>query len=354
MSAGTDCRCFSTLVSPFCVDYYVNIGPIGSHAAVHWRKPLVVNKNIWMERIMNKRKLLSAGLITCLISACGGGGAPEPVGVINISLTDAPIDDVSEVNVQFTGVTLKPADGDAIEFVFDNPKDFDLLTLTDGVTAELLPDTTVPVGNYNWIRLAVNAEFDNVYDSYAIVPTGQVELRVPSGSQSGLKLVSGFTVTQNQSTNMVIDWDLRKALSDPIGQPGMHLRPALRVTNMAMYGTLNGSVAQDLLDDPENCSNDLAADTGNAVYIYNGAVAAPGDIADAENEPMITATVTQNEAGDYTYEVNFLSTGEYTAAFTCQASDDDPDVDEMDEDQIAFTEPQTFMIDDGMVTTIDF
>jgi hypothetical protein len=307
---------------------------------------------------MNRSNLLSVSLIMCLIPACGGssgsGAADSGTGVINISLTDAPVDDVTEVTVQFTGVSLKPASGDEIEILFADPKNFDLLTLTDGVTAELLPDTTVPAGNYNWIRLVVNAEFDNVYDSYAIVPTGQVELEVPSGSQNGLKLVSGFTVTANQSTNMVIDWDLRMALSDPIGRPGMHLRPALRVTDMAMYGTLNGSIDWTLLDNPENCSNDLAAETGSAVYIYNGVIDTPGDIADAANEPMMTAVVTQNDAGDYTYEVHFLSAGEYTAAFTCQANDDDPEVDEMDADEIAFTDPQTFMIEDGMVKTITF
>jgi len=214
-----------------------------------------------------------------VLTACGGGGGGEvPVertGIINIAITDATVDVVTEVNVQFSGVTLKPQSGDKIEVLFDTPKNFDLLTLSGGMMAELLPDTRVPVGSYNWIRLAVNAEFDNVYDSYAIVPQGQDELRVPGGSQSGLKLVSGFTVTQNQSTNIVIDWDLRKALTDPAGQPGPHLRPALRLTNMAAYGTLTGTVAEALVNDG-SCKNDLAMDTGNTVYVYAGVVDTPG------------------------------------------------------------------------------
>jgi hypothetical protein len=182
-----------------------------------------------------------------------------------------------------------------------------------------------------------------------MTPTGQVELLVPSGNNSGLKLVSGFTVMQNQSTNLVIDWDLRQALSDPLGQPGFHLRPALRVTDLSAYGTLNGTVS-DLLITDESCTNDPALGTGSAVYIYNGAIDVPGDIGDAENEPFITATVSQNESGIYVFEVNFLSTGDYTAAFTCQASDDDPAVD----DDIVFTPPQMFMIDDGMTRSIAF
>ncbi len=304
-------------------------------------------------------KLLAVAGASVWIAGCGGGGGgagsgpTEPAtGILNIALTDAPVDEVFVVNVQFTGVTLKPVSGDEIEFVFEAPKDFDLLTLTGGLTAELLPDTEVPVGRYNWVRLAVNAEFDNVFDSYAMKTSTseEIELRVPGGSQSGLKLVSGFTVTEDQPTHLVIDWDLRKALSDPLGQPGWHLRPALRVTDMALFGTLSGTVAESLVTD-DNCTNDLVAQTGNAVYVYTGMTDKPGDIGDAENDPFTTATVTRDGADAYTYEINFLSVGDYTAAFTCQANDD---VSDIDDDDIVFTPLQPFAIDDGVTMVLDF
>ncbi|MEQ9563131.1 MAG: DUF4382 domain-containing protein [Woeseiaceae bacterium] len=302
---------------------------------------------------MQRRNIIVSLLPLCALAACGGSDdaslAESDTGFVSIGITDAAVDDVLEVNVQFTGVTLKPQSGDEISIVFDAPKDFDLLTLTNGMTAELLPDTEVPAGPYNWIRLAVNAEFDNVFDSYAVLPTGQVELRVPSGSQTGLKLVSGFTVTQDRATNLVIDWDLRKALSDPPGQPGLHLRPALRVTDMAFYGTLSGSVDAGLVNDAD-CSNDLVLDTGNAVYLYSGMTDSPGDIGDATSEPLVTATVSQNTDGTYGYSIKYLPVGEYTAAFTCQASDDAPEVD----DDIAFSAPQSLTINDGETTVVDF
>jgi hypothetical protein len=304
----------------------------------------------------NSLAMLGAASVLVLVACGGGGGGNTPVqstesstGLIRIAITDAPVDDVFEVNVQFTGVTLKPESGDEIVITFDTPRDFDLLTLTGGLTAELLSDTTVPAGTYNWVRLAVNAEFDDIYDSYAVLPTGTVELRVPSGSQNGLKLVSGFTVVANGATNVVIDWDLRKALSDPRGQPGLHLRPALRITDMAVYGTLSGMVAPGLVNDVDTCTNDPALNIGSAVYIYQGAIDSPGDIGDAVNDPFATATVSQ--IGDeYLYEVNFLPVGEYTAAFTCQASDDDAELD----DGIAFSAPQIFTINDGGVTEVNF
>ena len=292
-----------------------------------------------------------------LVTACGGGGgasAPETgqTGILSIAITDAAVENVDVVNVRFTGVTLKPQSGESMEFVFDTPLDIDLLTLQNGNTAELLGDTVVPVGPYNWIRLAVEAEFDNVFDSYAILSDTQeqVELRVPSGSQSGLKLVSGFTVTADQSTNIVVDWDLRMALTAPQGQPGLFLRPALRVTDMSSYGTLEGTVDSALVEDAD-CNNDLVAGTGNAVYLYPGEVLDPLDIRGAETDPVVTATVSKDSEEVYRYSVTYLSAGEYTAAFTCDAALDEPDT----EDEIVLAPVLTgIVISEGVTTTVDF
>lgn len=305
-----------------------------------------------MHTFTTRTTLIASALF---LAACGGGGGGDGLssardGRIAIGITDAPIDDVLEVNVQFTGVTLKPASGDPIEIEFDQPRDIDLLSLTNGTTAELLPETVVPAGEYNWIRLAVNAQFDNVFDSYAVLPIGQAELQVPGGSQTGLQLVSGFTVLAGSQTNLVIDWDLRQALVDPVGQPGLFLRPALRITDMAEYGDLEGIVAPALIQDV-SCSNDLAADTGNAVYLYTGAGVTPGDIADASEPPFTTAMVEQDIAsGEYVYRISFLPPGDYTAAFTCQASDDLADTD----DDIEFAATQDVTIETDATTVADF
>lgn len=281
-------------------------------------------------------------------SACGGGsGSPaeDATGLVSIAITDAAVDDVKEVVVEFHSITLKPRDGADIVMNFDPAKSINLLDLQDGKTADLLPGTRVPVGSYVWMRLGVNAEFDNVMDSFARKnDDSQVELRVPSGSQSGLKLQSGFTVTQNNSTNMVIDWDLRKALTDPAGQPGMHLRPALRVTDMSSYGTLQGAVSESLTMGAE-CGDDFT--TGNVVYVYEGNVSDPLDIRSMETDPDVTATV----GDDLMYSVSYLSAGEYTAAFTCQADLDDPEI----EDNIAFAVVTSMItIADGETMIISF
>ena len=299
---------------------------------------------------MSKGKLFLATIFAVAIAGCSSGSSGPSTGYVSIALTDAPVDNVSAVVVEFTGISLKQAGGDAQRFDFDAPRTIDLLDLQDGVMVDLLPTTEVPAGEYEWARLWVNAEFDTVFDSWAMTPNGQVELRVPGGDNSGLKLVSGFTVTAGQSTNLVIDWDVRKSLSDPIGQPGYHLRPALRITDLAEYGTLEGTVA-DALVMADDCTNDLAMDTGNAVYVYQDEVQATlGDIGDPVLEPFVTAAVKQGDDGIYRYRVDYLPVGSYTPAFTCQASSDDPAVD----DDIILTPVPSVVISDGQTTVANF
>jgi len=313
-------------------------------------------------------KILVAISATAIVAGCGGGSSSvekdSSTGSLSIMLTDAAVDNVSEVWVEFAGVAIKPEVGDEVLVDFGTtPTRINLLELQDGRSEALLNNKQVPVGPYNWIRLDVNADFDNVFDSYALLDDGsQVELRIPSGSQTGLKLVSGFTVTANQSTNIMLDWDLRQALSAPPGQPGMHLRPALRVTDMAVYGSLTGTVAEALVTEmgpaepaPDTpsiaCTNGELHDTGNAVYLYEGEVTEPLDIRGVDTDPAVTATVTQNAEGVYEFAISYLSAGSYTAAFTCQASGDDPEI----EDEIVFGAIiNDVVITDGETTHIEF
>jgi len=168
-------------------------------------------------------------------------------------------------------------------------------------------------------------------------------------------LVSGFTVMAGDTTDIVIDWDLRQALADPqsAANPsngsysGYFLRPALRVTDMAAFATLFGTVEEALLSTEDgaepSCTNDLAAGTGSAVYVYQGQPAQPGDMGSQGDGPLVTATVSLNKDLVYTFEAHFLPVGNYTAALTCQASDDDPMA---GGDEIWFRELRTFSIED--------
>lgn len=309
-------------------------------------------------------KQISIGLIFGSLLACGGGGdsAPQSAnGTLSLGLIDAPVDDVDEIWIEIAGISVKPqGSGPAIDFDFADPLPVDLLSLTDGNSEMLLDGEVLPAGAYNWIELIVNAEFDGDLDSYVVTDSGgveemEIELRVPGpgGGQTGLRLVSGFTITADQETSFLIDWDMRLGLKKPPGQPGYMLRPAFRIIDMTDFGTLNGMVDMDLVTDG-SCTSDLNQDTGNSVYVFEGFDVEPDDI-DGVDDPVATLNVTQNDAGDYTYEA-ILSPGDYTVAFTCQASDD-TDLDETDGTPIEFVLPivdANVTIVDGVTETVDF
>lgn len=312
-----------------------------------------------------KKSVIAAG-VALAIAGCGGGSGfnevveDDSTGVLSIAITDAPVEDVEQVWVQFSGITLKPQGGEPFEPAFPGVIDINLMNLENGVTAELQSPVEVPAGPYNWVRLAVNAD-PMVKDSYAVLKDGtELELIIPGGSERGLQLSGGLTVTANQTTRFVIDWDLRKALVDPVGQPGiLFLRPSLRIVDETRSGTLRGTVASSLLDETATgCANDLAADTGNAVYVFEGADADVNDIDDTDTDPIVTTDVRQDTDGNYVYSVYYLESGEYTAAFTCTATNDDPTEDDNAddaEDPFDFAAAVTgITISDGETTVVDF
>lgn len=273
--------------------------------------------------------------LALLMLGCGGSGGTDSgptTGTLTIGLTDAPVDGVSVVKLDIAGVTVKPADGPAVGFSMPPDTDVDLLSLQDGSVFPLVDAETVAAGRYNWIELHVNADVDGVMDSYVEPDSGGwVELEVPSGT---VRLVSGFVVTAGKNNAVVLDWNVRKGLTDPEGlnspnldaKDAYKLTPALRLIDMTEYGSLTGSVADALIMDGSCTSN--AEGDGNVVYVYRGLDATPDDLG-SFGEPVTTAPVTSNseKAGAYTYTVHFLDPGDYTVAFTCQGLDDDPATD---------------------------
>lgn len=152
------------------------------------------------------RTFFGITLASTLLFACGGGSgssAGSGDGTLSISLTDGPADQALEVHVIVTGLTLKREGVDPVDIVFPSPLDVDLLKLTGGNTTMLLNNEPMVAGRYQWIALNVDGELDgDLMGSHVIEAMGgQVELEIPSGPQSGLRLVSGFVITVGQNTS---------------------------------------------------------------------------------------------------------------------------------------------------------
>ena len=196
-----------------------------------------------MNTFSGKLPLIFIG--ACLLAGCGGGGGGStetPMGRISLGITDAPVDGATAVVVKFTAVELKPEDGSAFTINLTPAQSVDLLVLAGGGSRALLENYSVPAGRYQSIRLLIEAQ-QNQPSSYIDFASGaRFPLYVPSGSESGLKLIRGFTVAAGSNSNFTIDFDLRKSVIAPPGQaPNYLLKPVLRMVDNLQVGAIAGN-----------------------------------------------------------------------------------------------------------------
>lgn len=292
--------------------------------------------------------LFVGGLLLALVGCNGSsaGGAGNASSTLNLAVTDTPVDGAQSVVVTFTGVELMGPNGQQ-SFSFASEKQIDLLKQQGTNSASLLAGATIPAGNYQWIRLDIDAA-----NSYIITSTGaQYPLTIPSGSQTGLKLVSGFTAAQGSVANFMIDFNLRQSItqSNAGGSVSYMLTPALRLINMQQVGTISGSVASTL---SIGGSLITATTCSPAVYVYPGTVT----VLDGFNvnvsggtPPLASATVSlDNATGAYVYTVGFLAPGTYTIAATCAGAD------VAGASSLAFSAAQSATVTANSTTTLAF
>lgn len=263
-------------------------------------------------------------------------------GTLALSVTDAPVDGAEAVVVEFTGVEIQGS-GQPQSFDFDMPKSIDLLQLTGSDSVDLLPETELAAGQYQWIRLKVNAN-RGVTDSYIDIDGARYSLFVPSGSETGLKLIRPFVIAAGGKTDFTIDFDLRKSIVDPQdAAQDYYLVPALRIVDNLEIGHINGLVDETLVN-AEGCSE------SSGVYLFAGFDAELDDIDGTESDPITSTIVEMNADGFYEYEIGFVETGEYTLAFTCEAGFDDPTVN----DDISFGATANVTVVVNQTVTVDF
>jgi len=221
-----------------------------------------------------------------------------------------------------------------------------ILDLT-GTERKVVFSESIPAGEYQWIRLLVNAE-QNVMDSYIELGGQMCSLWMPSGSETGLKVHNSVIVTANGTSDYTLDFELKQSITAPPGfdtfsaeacTQNYVMRPTVRMVDSTEVGHIFGTVNSDLLAESETCTmNELELYENVAVYVFENfdgsAVADDIDMDPAYANPITTANVVWNDAADvmaYEYEVGFLSSpNDYLVALTCDSDADTADVDDFD------------------------
>lgn len=160
---------------------------------------------------------------------------------VQISLTDAPTEEVREVWVDIKEIQINTSDTGSWATVPNiNAGMYNLMDLTNGRDT-LLADVQIQADRINQLRLILG---DN---NYIITADGQKQmLTTPSAEESGLKLLVNADLTGGMLYRLVLDFDASKSIIKA-GNSGTYiLKPVIRVLSFEPSGgIITGFVAPD-------------------------------------------------------------------------------------------------------------
>ncbi len=249
---------------------------------------------------------------TLIMSCSDDNDVTSDYGRLSVKLTDAPFphDLVAEANVTVFKIdarykgdvnldeemidstsTSVETDGDNRFIVLmEDEVQVNLLELTNGVT-ENLANLEVPVGTYDLIRVYV--EGVNV-----VLKDGTIyDLKVPSGSQSGIKVFvkPGITVNGGLTSDLLLDFDVSRSFVAKGGTrniTGFNFKPVIKASNLSTAGTLVGFVTELQEETPVGVE-------GAQIAVFSADTLNTTTFTDVDGSYMLMGL----DAGSYTVEV---------------------------------------------------
>ena len=190
--------------------------------------------------------LLFIGIVSCSGSGSNSAGGGS-MGLLSIGITDHPAD-YAAIYVTIDKVEVKNGQDDSedgwmtVMTLPSDDKTFNLLDLRNGVRKDLGIAELDP-GHYNQMRLILGKEPDHLdnefgdphlYANYLILEgqETQIELKVPSGYQTGIKLVNGFDIESSEYTDILLDFEAHKSVVQAGNSGKWLLKPTVKVTEI--------------------------------------------------------------------------------------------------------------------------
>ncbi|MGR5133450.1 DUF4382 domain-containing protein [Vibrio alfacsensis] len=311
-----------------------------------------------------KLSIIGAAVVFALTGCGSDSDSKSTTTPVTLSVSDAPIDDVSKVVVTYSKVAFLPIgegepqifdvyktneNGDYVneegELLPDDaaplPLSVNLLDFQGSDAQELVEDEVIPTGDYKLCVFANDGDHPD-YPSYVIEEStgnpiktkltvkgnGKCPQGVGEEPNTGVLFFNDTFTVNPDNNDYVVEFDLRRGLKDATGKDEGYTiqRTSVSLINTVTTGDIEGNVA--LNETYLQCENDTASGNGyaHAVYLYNGNIAQAdmGTFAPSDLQTPITAAnvVTDDDGLTYQYEFGFVEPGTYSVGYTCTANDD--------------------------------
>ena len=132
-------------------------------------------------------------------------------------------------------------------------------------------------------------------------------LTIPSGAETGLKIVRGFTMPVNGAIHLVVDFNVNSSIVPIPNSTSWHLKPTMRVVQTDTVGSIEGTISATAMQAAKFSKNPCSAANLPTVYVYSTQSATtnatPDDIFTGTEEttetpvqPVVTQLTTYNKA----------------------------------------------------------
>lgn len=251
-----------------------------------------------------------------VVAACDDNeSAPNGKGEVQFEITDAPVDDANVEGVFVTIADIR-VNGNSLQGF--SKQTIDLKALSDGKT-RVLGTGQFDARSYESVILVLDLESDETGTApgcYVLDASGtKHQLKSTTTGKTEVAVNKSWNVVNEARTNLVLDFDLRKALRYAEGGYSFvsdnNLNSAVRLVVREKTGTIKGSYSE---------SNDPDVDK-IVVYAYKkGTFNAETETTPQGNDGLLfanaqsSAVVKQNLTGNE-FTLAFLEEGEYELHF---------------------------------------
>ncbi len=253
---------------------------------------------------LKKSILLGLSLVSLFtFTACNDDMEPAQEGdaQLRFNLTDAPAN-YNAVYIDLQGVEVKVGDTASSGWLSLNVQSgiYNLLDFQNGLDT-LIGSGSVPAGRLGQIRLLLGPNNSVVTD------TDSTSLFVPSGQQSGLKLLVNYELEAGLVYEFSLDFDAHRSIVQR-GNGSYSLKPVIRVFTTNTTGSINGFLSPDsvytgiLAFNNNGDSASTVADTSSGYFLLAGLPAgnytvefspqAPYNFSDTTNIPVNVGQIT--------------------------------------------------------------